>query len=118
VGVVAIFLSVGSVCCTAITIMEDRGEIEIGDFIAAGYNFFPSVLFFVGLAALAFGWAPKLGKVVYVYLIYSFMLNSFGGILDLPEWFSKTAIQSWIPQMPTEDFDVPIFITITVISIV
>ena len=118
VGVVGILLAAGSLGATAITTMEDSGEMEIGDFIAAGYNFLPSVLFFVGLAALALGWAPKLGKVVYVYLIYSFMLNYFGGILDLPEWFSKTAIQSWIPQMPTEDFDVPIFITITVISIV
>ncbi len=91
--------------------------MDIFDFLAAGYNFLPSVLFFTGLAALALGWAPKLGKVVYVYLAYSFLLNYFGGILDLPEWFSKTAIQSWIPQMPMEEFDAPIFITITVISI-
>src|SRR5699024_11929679 len=60
---------------TAITTMEDSAEMEIGDFIAAGYNFLPSVLFFVGLAALALGWAPKLGKVVYVYLIYSFKIG-------------------------------------------
>ncbi|MBC1814432.1 tetronasin resistance protein, partial [Listeria booriae] len=60
----------------------------------------------------------RLGKVVYLYLGYSFMLNYFGGILDLPVWFSKTAIQSWLPQLPGESFDLPTFITITLISIV
>ncbi len=92
--------------------------MDISDFLAAGYNFLPSVLFFTALAALALGWAPKLGKVVYAYLGYSFILNYFDSILDLPEWFLKTAVQSWIPQMPTDSFDAPVFITITVISIV
>src|SRR5699024_7284828 len=94
------------------------GTMDLIDFLVAGYNFLPSVLFFTGLAALALGWVPKLGKGVYIYLIYSFMLNYFGGILYLPEGFSKTAIQSWIPQMPMEDLNATVVITITVISIV
>ncbi len=116
-GVIGVLLAAVGLGGTAISVMGDSRSMDIFDFLAAGYNFLPSVLFFTGLAALAFGWAPKLGKVVYVYLAYSFLLNYFGGILDLPEWFSKTAIQSWIPQMPMEEFDAPIFITITVISI-
>lgn len=95
----------------------DHSPMNIGDFISAGYNFLPSVLFFTGLAALTLGWAPKLGKVIYVYLGYSFGLNYFGGIIDLPEWFSKTAVQSWIPRMPIDQFEVGTFITITVIAI-
>jgi len=117
-GLAGILLAAGGLGATAVTAMGDSRAIDILDFLAAGYNFLPSVLFFTGLAALALGWAPKLGKAVYVYLGYSFLLNYFGGILDLPAWFSKTAIQSWIEQMPMEDFDAPIFITITVISIV
>lgn len=116
-GLAGILLAAGSLGGTAISVMGDSATMDIIDFLAAGYNFLPSVLFFTGLAALALGWAPKLGKVVYAYLGYSFVLNYFGGILDLPEWFYKTAIQSWIPQMPTEDFDASIFITITVVSI-
>jgi len=97
--------------------MGDSATMEIVDFLAVGYNFLPSVLFCTGLISVSLGWIPKLGKVVYVYLGYSFVLNYFGGILDLTEWFSKTAIHSWIPQMPMDDFDAPIFITITLISI-
>lgn len=116
-GVVGILLASVGLGGTAISAMGDSSSMNMGDFIAAGYNFLPSVLFFIGLAALALGWAPKLGKAVYVYLGYSFALNYFGGILDLPEWFSKTAVQSWIPRMPVDKFDGTIFITMTVISI-
>jgi len=117
-GVVGIFLASSSLGGTAISAMGDSSTMNFEQFIAAGYNFLPSVLFFTGLAALALGWSPKLGKVVYAYLGYSFALNYFDGILDLPEWFSKTAVQSWIPRMPIDQFDGAIFITMTVISIV
>lgn len=116
-GVVGIMLATVGLGGTAISAMGDSSSMNMGDFFAAGYNFLPSVLFFSGLAALALGWAPKLGKVIYAYLGYSFALNYFGGILDLPEWFSKTAVQSWIPRMPIDKFDGATFITITVISI-
>ncbi len=117
-GLVGILLAAGGLGGTAVVAMEGSSSMDVADFLVAGYNFLPSVLFFTGLAALALGWAPKLGKAVYVYLAYSFVLNYFGGILDLPEWFFKTAIQSWIPQMPMEDFDAIAFLVITVISIV
>ncbi|GIO24078.1 ABC transporter permease [Oceanobacillus sp. J11TS1] len=116
-GLIGILFASGSLGGIAISAMGDSATMDIVDFLAAGYNFLPSLLFFTGLAALALGWAPKLGKVVYAYLGYSFMLNYFGGILDLPDAFSKTAIQSWIPQLPMEEFDAPVFITIMAISI-
>lgn len=117
-GALGVLLSAGSLGGTALAAMGSNASMDIGDFLAAGFNFYPAVLFCTGLAALALGWAPKAGKLVYAYLAYSFMLNYFGGILDLPNWFMKTAIQSWIPKMPLEQFDAPTFFTITVISFV
>jgi ABC-2 type transport system permease protein len=117
-GVIGIFLASVSLGGTAISAMGDNLEMNMMDFLAAGYNFLPSVLFFIGLAALALGWAPKFGKTIYAYLGYSFALNYFGKMLDLPEWFSKTAVQSWIPQMPIEKFNGLTFITISVISVI
>ncbi|WP_066188526.1 MULTISPECIES: ABC transporter permease [Gracilibacillus] len=116
-SVAGILVAVAGLGGTAIAAMGDSATMEMMDFFAAGYNFFPSVLFFTGLSALALGWAPKLGKVAYAYLAYSFLLNYFGGILDLPDWFAKTAVQSWIPQMPMEEFDGVVFTTVTVISV-
>lgn len=116
-GVVGILLASAGLGGTAVSALGDGSPMTMGDFLAAGYNSLPSMLFFTGLAALALGWAPRLGKAVYAYLGYSFALNYFGGILDLPEWFSKTAIQSWIPRMPVDPFDAATFLTITAISI-
>lgn len=117
-GLLSVLLSAGSLGASALSVMSNDSAMNLQDFLAAGYNLFPIVLFFIGLAAVALGWVPKLGKLVYAYLAYSFMLNYFGGILDLPDWFAKTAIQSWPPHMPMEKFDLPTFITIAIISIV
>lgn len=117
-GGLGILLASAGLGGSAIYAMGDSSTMNIGDFILAGYNFLPSLLIFTGLAAFCLGWIPKLGKVIYVYLGYSFTLNYFGGILDLPEWFLKTAVQSWIPRMPVDEFDGVIFVTITGISII
>ena len=117
-GVVGIAVSAGSLGATAVAAMGGKTSIDMVDYMLSGFNFLPSVLFFTGLAALTLGWVPKLGKAIYAYLGYSFALNYFSGILNLPEWFLNTAIQSWIPRMPIDQFDGVIFITITVISFV
>ncbi|GAA4063116.1 tetronasin resistance protein [Amphibacillus indicireducens] len=118
IGAIGILFAAGGLGITALTVMEDHTTMNLTDFLIAGYNFLPAVLFFTALAALALGWAPKLGKFIYVYLGYSFILNYFSGILDLPDWFLKTAIKSWIPQMPVESFKVIPFIVITTVSII
>src|SRR5699024_4413937 len=114
---IGMLLAAASLGGVAISVMGDSEGMKLVDFFAAGFNLFPSVLFFIGLAALALGWAPKLGKLVYVYLTFSFLLNYFSGLIDLPEWFLNIAIQSWIPQMPIDDFETSVFLTVTVISI-
>lgn len=102
----------------AIATMTDSATLHLTDFLLAGYNYFPSVLFFIGLASFTLGWVPKWGKFIYLYLTYSFLLNYFGNILNVPNWFYKTAIHSWIPQMPMEGFKIIAFVTITFISVV
>lgn len=117
-SVAGVALAAGSLGGAAISAMGDKSAMDMIDFLKIGFNSLPSVLIFAGLAALLVGWAPKLGKAVYVYLAYSFILSYFKGILDLPDWFSKTAVQSWIPNMPMEKFDPAVFGVLTAISVV
>ena len=117
-GVVGILFSATGLAGSAIIALKGNSSLHFLDFLVAGLNFFPAVLFFISLAALALGWFAKLGKVVYVYLGYTIAINYFGGILNLPDWFSKTAIMSWSPRMPMETFEPIVFISITIISIV
>ncbi|HHV39299.1 MAG TPA: tetronasin resistance protein [Tepidimicrobium sp.] len=116
VAIIGILFAAGGLGGAAISVMEDS-SMDIFDFLAIGYNLLPIVLFFTALAALTLGWMPRLGKVIYGYLTYSFFLNYFEGMLDLPEPLLKTIPQSWIPNMPMEDFDIGIFIIMTGLSI-
>ena len=117
-SIIGIFFASGGLGSTAMVVMNHSSTMDLVDFFAVGYNLFPSVLFFIGLAALVLGWSPRLGKGIYLYLGYSFILNYFQNILDLPDWLLKTAIQSWLPQMPMEKFEISSFVIITMLSFV
>src|SRR5690625_7505002 len=61
-GLVGILLAAGGLGGTAINAMGDSGAMHLIDFLAAGYNFLPSVLFFIDLVYLAFACVQKLDK--------------------------------------------------------
>lgn len=117
-SLVGIILAASSLGGTAMATLGDYSAMDFGDFLAAGFNYFPSVLFITSLAALALGWLPRWGKAVYVYLGYSFSVNYFGAMLDIHEVISNIAILSWIPRMPVEEFSFFTFVSLTVISII
>lgn len=114
-GACGLLLAAGGIGLAAVSAME-KGSLRLYDFVAVGYSFLPTVLFFTGLAAFALGWLPRLGRLVYVYLAYSFFLNYFESLLDLPNWLAKTAPQSWLPKMPMERFDLKIFLLVTLLG--
>lgn len=116
VAIVGILLAALGLGGTAISVM-DNSSMNIYDFLVYAYNILPAVLFFIALASLALGWVPRLGKVIYLYLVYSFLLNYFEGLLNLPSWIIKTAPLNWMPKMPMEDFNIGIFTIVIVISI-
>lgn len=101
---------------SALIVMEN-GAMQLGDFLLIGLSFFPAVLFFTALAGLALGWRPELGRLIYVYLTYSFFLNYFEELLKVPNWLAKTAPQSWLSKMPLQDFDLRLFVMLTLVSL-
>lgn len=56
-SIIGIALAASGLGGTAISVMEDS-SMDIFDFLMAGYNLLPSLLFFIGLAALILGWLP------------------------------------------------------------
>ncbi|MDH6366933.1 MULTISPECIES: tetronasin resistance protein [Breznakia] len=88
------------------------------DFIGAGFNYFAVFLFFIGLGGLCIGYAPKLGKLLYLYLGYSFMVSYFLNLLDLPEWVNQTSALNWMNRVPMESFNVSAFLIVGAIGIV
>src|SRR5699024_957700 len=79
-------------------------------------NQLPSLLFIAGITSLLLGWLPNLNRLPYVYLGYSTIIN-FGNLVTFPDWMENLAIQTYIPEMPLENFDSTIFAVITGISL-
>ncbi|MDD2504869.1 MAG: tetronasin resistance protein [Bacilli bacterium] len=122
--IIAIFSSVLALILSSLALglaaiySGDPSLISLDTFIYSGLNFMPSLLFYIGLSSMILGFIPRQAKLVYVYLGYSFVLNYFTGIINLPNWLLNTTIINWIPRMPIESFNISSFISITVISII
>lgn len=117
-GLLAILISAYGLGATAVSVMSDHSPMALSDFLAAGLNYLPVISFFAGLAGLALGFAPQLGKAAYAYLGYSFALSYFGGIVDLPKWFLKTSALNWPAKMPTDAFDFGVFALVMGVSVI
>lgn len=117
-GVIGILISTISLGKTAIFVMDNKNIIEMKDFLLSGLNYISTIIFFIGLSSFIIGLIPKFNKFPYIYLIYTFIISYFKEILDLPKWFTNTAIYSWISQMPMENFNVKTFIIINLIGII
>ncbi|MER2125282.1 MAG: tetronasin resistance protein [Exiguobacterium indicum] len=115
-SLISMFIVISSLGFTAISVMGPDATMTFTDFFIAGINYLPSVLLFLGLAALFIGWRPTWSKLTYVCVTYSFFIGYFGGIIDLPKWVEYTAIQGLIPQVPTEDFDGLLFGVLLVVA--
>lgn len=113
-GAVFAAASLGAVGISVMT----KTSLTLTEVMGAGLNLLPSLLFFIGLSAFFTGWAPRLRKLTYVYLVVAFMLSYFREILDLPEIVQKIAIFNWLPQMPLEDFEPGVCLGMSLVALV
>ncbi|MGX7349914.1 ABC transporter permease [Dolosicoccus paucivorans] len=116
VSILGILAVAGSLGVTAVSVMKEP-VMTLTDFLKIGYNLFPSVICFVGLASVFLGWFPKVNKVVYIYLAYSFFLNYFYSLLDIPEWVLKTVPQGWLASEPLQTFEWEPFVAVFLIGL-
>lgn len=116
-GVVGVALGSTGLAVSALASMEDTSNIGFTDFVVPALSQLPYVLFFIGLAAIALGFLPKLGKFTYIYLAFSFFVVYLKDLIGLPAWFVNLSVQSWLPQMPIEEFNPTVFIVLTLISL-
>ena len=117
-GVLGVLVGSVGLAVSALASIEDTANIGFGDFIVPAISQMPYILFFIGLAALALGFFPKLGKYTYIYLAFSFFVVYLKDLIGLPTWVVNLSVQAWLPQMPIEAFELTIFIGLTLLSLV
>lgn len=104
-GVLAGAASLGA---TALFVMPEC-SMGMEDFIAAGMVYAPATLAAFAIAAVLVGWVPRWRKFAYAYVAFSFMVNYFLGIVDLPEWLQAISLYAWVPGLPIDEFDPALF---------
>lgn len=110
-------LAAGGLGLAALSVMKGPLPLSLIDFLSSGLNLSPVLLVMLGLVALTLGWAPKLLKATYGYLIYSLLLSYFSGILHFPQWLKLTAITNWFSAMPVDSFKVKPFVLATLLGL-
>ncbi len=76
--------------------------LNLASILKAGLAYVPSMWLMLSLAVLMIGFAPKLANLIWLYLGYTFFVIYFGGLLQLPEWLSKTTPLGFVPNVPME----------------
>ena len=99
--------------------------VPLYNYLQAAVNVIPALLVIIGLTVFLIGNLPRLVKIVWFYVIYSFFIVYFGSLLKLPEWVNNTSVLSVLPRVPIDSFDyykmgilVIIFIILTVLGFV
>lgn len=75
------------------------------------------LLFYIGLTSLWIGFFPSLRKISYVYMVYSFFVNYFKPLLDVPVEALKITMTYWLAQVPLDKFNIKPFLIITVAAV-
>ncbi|SDI89778.1 ABC transporter permease [Natribacillus halophilus] len=82
-------------------VMEEG--LDFGMIYGAALIYYPAVLVIIGLAVLFIGVLPKLGSIIWLYVLYSFIALYFGGLFDFPEWVGQLSPYGYIPELPVDD---------------
>lgn len=89
---------------------------QVATLTGAGLALAPGIWVVVGLAVLVFGWAPRIGWLLYVVVGWSVFISWFGGLLGLPTAIQKLTPWGWLPRIPVDAMSWPGVIGTTLVA--
>jgi len=116
VSACCIFLGALATWFTNVVVMSN--PIGVKSFIESAIAYYPAMLFFISIAVFLLGWLPKILRVIWIYLIYSFFIVYFGGILKVPDFMNKTSPLGLIPRVPVDNMDWVVFSGMIAVSVI
>ncbi|MCG5104927.1 ABC transporter permease [Oceanobacillus alkalisoli] len=115
-GFIMISLSGIGLFLAAETVMEDG--FSFGMIYGASLVFYPAMLVMISFSAFLIGFAPKLTGLIWVYVVFSFITNYLGGLLDFPAWVEKLSPFGYIPAFPVENMEWAPIVMLSLIAII
>lgn len=100
VSILSMLLSALGLYFAQASVMTD--PIGFGTILQAALAYVPALLFMLGVGALLVGALPKWTGIGWLYLVYCFVVDYMGGLLQLPDWMKELTIYSHVPALPVE----------------
>ncbi len=98
--------------------VSQGADVSFGVMLEAAANCLPAVLLFLGLGALAFAAAPRLGVVIaYVLVGVAFLWEAVGGLVDAPRWVLGISPFHHVQPVPAVSLDVPSAIVMLAVGV-
>ncbi|MCB5952487.1 ABC transporter permease [Enterococcus sp. BWT-B8] len=92
--------------------------ISLAVMMKSGFVYLPAIWFVLSLSAILVGYLPGWSSLVWVYLGFSFFVDYFGNLLDVPDWLKNISVFSYIPRLPVDSFSWQPLLIISGIAVV
>jgi ABC-2 type transport system permease protein len=115
VSVVGLFLSGYGMYMASAQVMDN--PVPLMTILKSGMSYLPAVWILLGLATFLIGFKPKFLSITWIYLLYSFIVNYLGQILQLPEVFANLTPFAYIPKIPVEELKAIPLLSLTILSV-
>lgn len=103
-GAVGVALTAGLLAWTGAA--TQSADVSLADMVGAGANTLPVAVLFLALGALAFALAPRASAgIAYGLVGVAFAWETFGSLLDVPEWLLALSPFHDLALVPAEPFD-------------
>lgn len=100
IGIVSMFASALGLYLAQAAVMET--PIDLGTILLAALAYVPALLFMLSIGSLLVSALPRWTGIGWLYLVYCFIVDYMGGLLQLPEWMKKLTVFNHVPKLPVE----------------
>lgn len=113
----AMVIVVAVALATGAGVALSTGRVGLmAEVLRAHLNQSPAIAVILALGAVSYGLIPRWMGWVWVVVGYSFLVSSFGQLLNLPDALASTPF-SWLAEMPAEPFRLAPMLTLLMMSI-
>lgn len=99
-GALALLLGVAGLYAAEASVLA--APISFAIIIKGALAYLPAILFLLGLGALCIGGLPRFTGLVWLYLVYCFIADYMGNLLQLPGWMRQLSVFGHMPAVPVE----------------
>lgn len=100
VGILSVLLSMSGLYVTSRLAMSN--PLNFSQVMLTGIVYLPVLWLFIGLAILFIGILPKSRMLIWLFIGFSFFLEYFGTMLDVPNWIQSLSPFFHIPKLPVD----------------